>query len=67
LGGFRDGATKAQYEADERIINGAAAMYNAEYQVWPSSVDQLGAYLDAEILSKYSGKTIDGEGRVTLP
>ncbi|MCD4712203.1 MAG: prepilin-type N-terminal cleavage/methylation domain-containing protein [Clostridiales bacterium] len=67
LGAFRATAQTAQYDADERIIEGAASMYNANFGVWPTAVSQLSAYLEPDVITKYGTKTIDANGQVVIP
>jgi prepilin-type N-terminal cleavage/methylation domain-containing protein len=67
LGGFRKTAEDRQLEADERIIEGAAQMYYAEYEAFPTNLADLSDYLDQVIIDKYDTTfTIDADGAVAI-
>jgi type IV pilus assembly protein PilA len=63
LGGFRNDAQIKATAADVRIIEGAAAMYQADTGNWPTDVgDDLSTYLEAATVTKYdSGTFVDGK------
>lgn len=67
LGSFKQDADGAALQADIRIIEVAAATYQAKYGDWPTNVSALADYLEANIIQKYSGGTFNANGKFSPP
>ena len=59
LGSFTEDAKDKVKEADKKVIESAAAMYHLNYGDWPDYVNELGEYLEPDVIKNYGELSIE--------